>query len=86
FNASDDEYLVSGGADGINYDGNSFELNIVDPLYYTRCSRFPISGSVSIEVEGNPTITINYGDGECDKLAEMTIEGVTTEITLGEIL
>lgn len=82
FMASDDEYLVKGGADGINYDGNTFELNIVEPLYYKKCSRFPVSGNVAIEFEGNPTIYINYGDGDCDDVAEMTIEGVTTEITL----
>lgn len=80
---ADDEYMVSGGASGVNFDGKSFTVSITDDLYYTKCSLFPISGAITIEVEGESTIEINYGDGECDHLAEVTVDDVTTEITLG---
>ncbi len=83
FIAADDEYLVSGGAEGINFDGIKFNMNIVDPLYYKKCSRFPVSGSITIELESGSTVYINYGDGECDDIAEMTVEDVVTEFTLG---
>lgn len=80
---ADDEYLVSGGANGVNFDGKSFTISISDDLYYKKCSLFPVSGSIIIEVEGEASISINYGSGECDHLAEMTVDGVSTELTLG---
>lgn len=83
FIAADDEYMVSGSASGINFNGHSFTATITDDLYYTKCSLFPISGSITIEIEGESSIYINYGEGECDNLADMTIDDVTTEITLG---
>ena len=83
FVAADDEYLVTGGASGVNFDGNSFTVTISYDLYYKKCALFPVSGSISIEVEGEPSIYISYGEGECDNLANMTVDDVTTEITLG---
>ncbi len=84
FVAADDEYLVTGGASGINFDGNSFTVTISDELYYKKCALFPVSGSITIEVEGESSIYISYGEGECDNIAEMTVDDVTTEITLGD--
>ena len=83
FLAVDDEYMVSGSASGINFSGHSFTATITDELYYKKCSLFPVSGSITIEIEGESSIYINYGEGECDNLADMTIDDVTTEITLG---
>ena len=86
FVAADDEYLVTGGASGINYDGNSFTVTISDELYYKKCALFPVSGNIIIEVEGESSIYISYGEGECDNVAEMTVDDVSTEITLGDRL
>lgn len=83
FIAADDEYMVSGGASGINFDGKSFTVSITDELYYKKCSLFPVSGSITVEVEGESLIYINYGDGECDNVAHMTVDDITSEITLG---
>jgi len=82
FPFADDEYLVTGSAEGVNFDGVSFQMNIVDALYYTSCSRYPISGTISIQTEGAPEVTIDFGDGTCDNIAEMTVNDETTEITL----
>lgn len=83
FIAADDEFMVSGGASGINLDGKSFTVTIIDELYYKKCSLFPVSGTITVEVEGESSININYGDGGCDNMANMTVDGVTTDITLG---
>lgn len=83
FLAADDEYMVSGGANGVNFEGKAFEVVISDELYYKKCSLFPVSGGITIEVEGESTIFINYGDGECDSVADMTVDDVATEIALG---
>ena len=83
FIVADDEYMVSGSASGVNFEGSSFTATVTDELYYKKCSLFPVSGSITIEIEGESSIYISYGEGECDNLATMTINDVTTEITLG---
>ena len=83
FLAADDEYMVGGGASGVNYDGKSFTISITDELCYKKCSMFPVSGSVAVEVDGNQEMVIEYGVGECDNLALMITGTDTTEITLG---
>ncbi len=42
---------------------------------------FPVSGIVNIE-KINATATLDYGNGDCDKLATITINGVSKEIIL----
>ncbi len=42
---------------------------------------FPVSGIVNIE-KNNATATLDYGNGDCDKLATITINGVSKEIIL----
>ena len=83
FLVADDEYMVSGGASGVNFEGKSFTASITNELHYMRCSMFPVSGSITIEIEGESSIYIDYGTGECDDIADMTVDDVTTEITLG---
>ena len=84
FLASDDEYLVSGSAAGINFDSLEYTIDITTPLHYKKCSRFPVAGSLEIKVAGMETVTIDYGTGECDDIALMTANGETAEIKLGE--
>lgn len=55
---------------------------ITTPLIVkANCPRI-VSGVMTI-VRNNNTGTIDYGDGTCDNLATVTINGVTTIITLG---
>lgn len=42
---------------------------------------FPVSGIVEI-LKNDATATLDYGSGECDNLATMTINGVSKEIVL----
>ncbi len=42
---------------------------------------FPVSGIVDI-VKNDATATLNYGNGDCDKLATITLNGVSKEIVL----
>lgn len=42
---------------------------------------FPVSGVVEI-VKNDATATLDYGNGDCDKLATITINGVTKEIVI----
>jgi hypothetical protein len=42
---------------------------------------FPVSGTVSKVKNGVETL-VDYGTGECDNLASVTVDGVTTTIEL----
>jgi len=51
-------------------------------LIKMSCKRpFPVSGIVDI-LKNDATATLDYGNGDCDNLATMTINGVSKEIVL----
>lgn len=84
FPFQDDEYAVTGTANGNDYEGNDFTMTINTPLIYVGCSRFPVSGTLTISTAGQSDIVIDYGDGTCDDIATATQDGETTEIQLGQ--
>ena len=84
-----DEIMVDGSASGITRDGKEYLMNITSTLLFKRaCWRFrafiPVSGVKEIISNGN-IMTIDYGDGTCDRSATITANGVsrTIEITKG---
>jgi hypothetical protein len=77
----DDILFVSGGGT-ITVNGEiTFTKTITEPLLIDRSCRYPLSGIVEITRDGE-TMTIDYGDGECDNIAEVTKDGVTEQIEL----
>ncbi len=79
----DDSYLVTGGGNGINKEDIAFSTEITVPLKFIFGCRFPVSGEFTINIEGSETIIIDYGNGECDKIATQTIGDEVKEIKLG---
>ena len=79
---SDDEYLISGNATGINGNGKAWSINITKALDYKLSCRWITSGTVDIVITGRPTITLDYGSGACDDLATATYNGKVYNITL----
>ncbi len=84
-NKQDDVIKVTGSAAGVCSTGDTFTSQITTPLIRDNremCSRFYVQGVVEI-VKGDGTeITINYGDGTCDNLAEITTNGETEIVEL----
>jgi len=75
-------------AGGTNRDGKTYEVSITSPLVYSRSCA--ISSKVFIPVRGtkvlttaSKTITIDYGDGTCDKTVTMTSNSKSREVTVG---
>ncbi|MFY0652626.1 MAG: hypothetical protein JXQ96_11360 [Cyclobacteriaceae bacterium] len=76
-----------GSASGINMDGLAYSkvVDEADPLLFKHsCKRekifAPVSGVVTISVEGEEDKVVDYGDGECDNLAIVTQGDVVEEI------
>lgn len=80
-----DQWIVTGTASGTNRNGRSYQMEITKPMVYKReCA---ISDKVFIAVEGTKVltveskqVTIDYGDGACDKLVTITINGKSREV------
>ncbi len=79
---ADDVWSVTGTGSGTNLDKQNFTMKITSPLIYKNGCFYPVSGVISIETAGKELQTIDYGTGECDKLATLTIGGVSTPIEL----
>lgn len=77
----DDIFYMSGSGTITVNDEITFSKTIIDPIMIDRSCKYPLSGIVEITRDGE-TMTIDYGDGECDNLAEVTKDGVTEEIEL----
>ena len=81
----DDVVHVTGNASGSDAEGNTYSSEIIEPLVRIHdigCFRHPVSGIVQILRSPDTEITIDYGDGTCDNLAEVTTDGVTEVIEL----
>lgn len=79
---ADDIFSITGAASGTNSRGKEFTLTIVKPLIKKISCRFLVAGSADIKSGTHPTRTIDYGTGVCDNKAQITVSGVTNEITL----
>jgi hypothetical protein len=53
----------------------------VEPLLKKMSCRWIVSGTIEMQA-GENLVILDYGDGECDNIATITVNGETTEITL----
>jgi hypothetical protein len=81
FNFLDDEYVITGSASGKNFEGNTFIANITSGLHIEFCS-YITQGIFELTPTGKPTRTLDYGNGDCDAFATLTVNGKTFDITL----
>ncbi|MEM6523214.1 MAG: hypothetical protein AAGF85_00380 [Bacteroidota bacterium] len=86
-NPREDSHLVTGEANGITRRGVAYEMQILDTLVYKRAcipsrrARIPVQGVKQIETR-QTIITIDFGDGECDRNFEVSVEGKTEDVTV----
>lgn len=80
-----DDYLqveTTSTASGTTRGGRAYELILLEPLVYKRHCGIAVSGIKKYTIDGEKEITIDYGDGECDRAFTVTVNGVTREISL----
>ena len=79
---SDDVYLVTGSASGTGSQGGTFSATITSALKRTvACHQF-VSGTVEVTPANRPTRYIDFGNGDCDNIATVTVNGHSHTITL----
>ena len=86
---TDDELWIDGSASGINRREVSYTMTIDKTIVRKRsCAesgvRVPVSGVKTI-VTARATISIDFGDGSCDKTAIVTKNGNSREVTLSNM-
>jgi hypothetical protein len=81
-NTTDDVFLITGSGSGTNFAGNAFAVNITSPLQVQRGCKWIESGVIEITPANKPMRTIDFGNGQCDNQATMTIKNKTFNITL----
>jgi outer membrane murein-binding lipoprotein Lpp len=79
----DNVFLVWGNHITTFPNGNQFTATIKTPLRIVlSCKKpFPVSGVITF-TKNDKEATLDYGNGDCDVLATLTINGVTKEIKL----
>ncbi len=78
---ADDEYSLTGSASGINRRGNSYVHTITSPLILKMNCRWIVQGIIEF-VANNQTAVLDYGDGTCDRIATLTVNGEAYTINL----
>ena len=88
-NRNSGEISVEGEASGINRNGVAYTATVTSPLVYKQsCATEGIfmatQGTRSIAREGKADVTIDYGQGDCDKTVAVTVNGEerTLELTI----
>lgn len=79
---SDDVYRIEGTASGTNGKGDAFTATITSPLIKSVDCRWIKQGVIVFAVTGKPDRTIDFGDGNCDDQAVITVKNKTKTITL----
>ena len=82
FDISDDAYSFSGSSSGTTVTNQAFTVVITSPLVWTiSCNHF-VSGVFDLTPAGEVTRTVDFGNGDCDTKATVTVLGFTFQITL----
>ncbi|MBI5541804.1 MAG: hypothetical protein HY951_17215 [Bacteroidia bacterium] len=81
-NFSDDVFLLSGNKTGINCNGKGYESNITSSLKFDNsCLNSTITqGKLELIPQDIAKRIIDFGNGECDRKAMVTINGISVDI------
>jgi len=69
-------------ASGTTRGGRSYAVTLLEDLVYKRHCGIAVSGIKKYLVDGKKEITIDYGDGTCDRAFSITVNGNTRNISL----
>jgi len=79
----DDIFLRYGNGSVLTSEGAEYTRDITTPLLHDRSCLYIKSGVVELNKDGQE-ITIDFGEGECDRWATVTTDGESKEIDLSE--
>lgn len=84
----DDVYHISGSASGSKVNGNTYTSTITNPLVRKFdltnpvCKKYFVQGTLNHQPANKPVRVIDFGNGACDNIATITINGQTYTIQM----
>lgn len=76
-NRFDDEYDITGTANGVFSSGGGYTANITSAVHIKVGCGFPVSGTIEITPQSRPVRVLDYGTGICDASFTVTVNGQT---------
>lgn len=82
--AADDYLLIdqSSTANGKTRGGRAYSVSLSKALKYKRYCGIAVEGIKNYIIDGNKQITIDYGDGICDRSIVITVNGITRNLNV----
>jgi hypothetical protein len=80
-----DDYLEidqSSTANGVTRAGRTYAVSLSKALKYKRFCGIAVEGIKIYVIDGSKKITVDYGDGECDKKVTVLVEGKASSLTI----
>ncbi len=83
-NPLEDKLIIdqSSVASGNTRGGRAYQVSLLKQLEFKRACGVAVSGIKKYVIDGTKEITIDYGDGTCDKSITITVNGITRSITV----
>ena len=83
-NPADDYLLIdqNSTASGTTRGGRQYSVSLTKALKYKRFCGIAVEGIKKYIVDAEKEITIDYGNGECDKSVVITVNGVTRSLSV----
>ena len=78
----DDVYLITGTHSGQASNGRGFEAETITPLRKEIGCRWIVSGSMQVDPNHREEGVLDFGNGNCDRLATVTLNGIVRTIQL----
>lgn len=82
FDATDNEYEITGTSSGTSRFQRTFEVEVTTPLLVRSNCPNVVSGVLNLTPQDLETRSIDYGEGTCDKVATLTVGTFTGAISL----
>lgn len=79
---TDDVYSIEGTSSGVNGKGDEFTSSITSPLIKSNDCNWVKQGTIVFNVANKPERKLDFGDGNCDNQAVVTVKNKTKTITL----
>lgn len=80
-----EDYLVIdqvSTANGVTRGGRTYAVSLSKALKYKRFCGIAVEGIKTYIIDGTKEVTIDYGDGSCDKSVVITVNGVTRNLNV----
>lgn len=83
-----DEWEIEGAATGVRRNGVAYETTVLSALIVKRACRrqgiwIPVEGQLELKIDNRPTVLVDFGDGTCDRLITIEVNGNTQVIDVG---